>query len=376
MKSALLSMIDYYLSDRSLQRETIFNIPTFNIPGSELELFDTLTSIELHEHKYKIISYGCSLNVSNDQLEGQSCLSRYGFDSPQQTTLESQSWQNQEPTSIIHSRIVSQLCRRLDLTPNPVDIPFLASKLHTTIPTEDLSFDSHSRGELGFASTQTRGETSRLRNLATPMDLDSKALRKLKINAEGTGQEVDEGDGETSFVPSWGQYVRQAMLDYRVLSRSRITKTQTEVRTPASEESESDRDAGMADTYGDSKSNRTAGMTVVDNGETPFVSAVREEVRKDSMMDRAYETDSLKPPPKVLEDIIQWSTDVDFSFSPYIHQRRSVVSPREVRDHEYLGDPSRSDDDLLDSAVQTKPYDTEEKRQIIQKMQLRGEDRI
>lgn len=377
MKSALLSVIDYYLPDLSLQRETIFNVPTFKIPGSGPDLVDTLTSIELHENKYKIISYGCSLNISNDQLEGQYRLSRFGIDSPEQTTLESKSWQNQEPISIVHSRIVSQLCRRLNLSPNPVDIDFLADKLHTTIPTKDLSQDRHGRGELGFTSMQTRGEAVRLRDLSTPIELDSKALRKIGTKADRMGRAVAEEDGETPFVPSWGQYVKQARLDYWVSSESGITQTRSETEALASEENESGGDNGMAGTLGNSKSDQAARMTVVDNGETPYVSPVREEIPRDAMMDLANETDSFKPPPKVLEDIIQWSTDVDFSFSPYIHQRRSVVSPRELKDYEYLGDPSRSDDGLLDSIMQeNKLYNTEEKRQIIQKLQLRGEDRI
>ena len=210
-----------------------------------------------------------------------------------------------------------------------------------------------------------------------PMELDSKALRKGRTNAENMGQEADGGNAETSFVPSWGLYVRQARLDYRVSSEGGITETRSETGAPASEENEFGGHAGMAGTVGNSKSGQTARMTVVDNGETSFVSPVREGTSRDAMVDLANETGSFKPPPKVLEDVIQWSTDVDFSFSPYIHQRRSVVSPRELKDYEYLGDPSRSDDGLLDSVMQeNKLYNTEEKRQIIQKMQLRGEDRI
>src|SRR5271170_6257354 len=138
MKSALLSMIEYYLPDRLLQRPPIYNVPTFNIPGSEPDLLDALTSIELHENKYRIVSYGCSLNLSGDQLVGHSRLSRYGFDTPEITTLTTQSWQNQEPTTHIHSRLVSQLSHRLNLVSTSVSSSLLATKLHTTIPKADV----------------------------------------------------------------------------------------------------------------------------------------------------------------------------------------------------------------------------------------------
>jgi len=349
MKSALSSIIDYYLPHHSSQRDPIFKVPAFKIPGSELDLYEKLTSIELHENKYKVISYGCSLNVSNDHLEGQSRLSRHSFESPEETTLVSQSWQNQEPMSIIHSRLVSELCRRLDITPEPTDIHLLASKLRTTIPREDVSIVRH-RPEPHFASMQTQNRL-KVWNEATPVDIRSTTLQ-FKRPAERTGERVGEIHGEPSSVPSWGEYVRKAISENRLSSQGGISKT-------ISSGIESEEDA------------------VADDGEAPFVSAVREVVPRDAIVDIVDEPNPFKPPPKVLADIIQWSTDVDFSFSPYIYQRKSVVSPRELRDHEYLGDPSRTNDRILDSETHDKkPNDTEAKRQIIQKMQLRGEDRI
>src|SRR5277367_56522 len=202
MKSALLSMIEYYLPDRLLQRPPIYNVPTFNIPGSEPDLFDTLTSIELHENKYRIVSYGCSLNIHNDQLIGQSRLSRYGFDTPEISTLTTQSWQNQELTPKIQSRIVSQLSRRLNLTPTPISLDLLSTKLHTTIPIADLAIDRHRRldapfadpenvlHEMRVASMQRSGQDMPMsvRNLAAPMEFDSRTLR-VKTEAKRKGEE-------------------------------------------------------------------------------------------------------------------------------------------------------------------------------------------
>ena len=109
------------------------------------------------------------------------------------------------------------------------------------------------------------------------------------------------------------------------------------------------------------------------------MSAVREEIPNDTALDLADEVEFFEPPPKVLQDTIQWSTDIDLSFSPHVHPRRSVVSPREFKDQEYLDDPSRSHGGLLDSQTQGNKSlidDEEQRRQIIQRMQLRGEDRI
>ena len=54
--------------------------------------------------------------------------------------------------------------------------------------------------------------------------------------------------------------------------------------------------------------------------------------------------DEAKPPPKVLEQTIKWSS-ADFSFVPHFFpERRTVVSARELQDHEYLGDPPSVDD--------------------------------
>jgi hypothetical protein len=107
------------------------------------------------------------------------------------------------------------------------------------------------------------------------------------------------------------------------------------------------------------------------------VSAVREEIPSETALDLADEVEFFEPPPKVLQDTIQWSTDIEFS--PHVHPRRSVVSPREFKDQEYLDDPSRRNGSLLDSQTQENKRlidDEEQRRQIIQRMQLRGEDRI
>jgi hypothetical protein len=385
MKSALLSVIEHYLPGRLLQRQPIYNIPTFKIPGSESDLLDTLTSIELHENKYRIISYGCSLNLSDDQLIGQSRLSRYGFDTPEITTLTTQSWQNQEPTQHIHSRLVSQLSHRLNLSPTPISSSLLATKLHTTIPKADIAIDRHRRldprfadaenvlNEMRFASMRRRGESMpmRVRNLAAPMEFDSRTLRKIKREAKRRGQEIEEGDEEILFVPSWGQYVRKAMLKYRFSRQSGMIQTiRTEVEPPGSElEDDDDEMAHAMMEYG----------VAVDNGDASYVSAVREEIPSEAAVGLADEVEFFEPPPKVLQDTIQWSTDIDLSFSPHVHPRRSVVSPREFKDQEYLDDPSRRNGGLLDSQTQENKSsidDEEQRKQIIQRMQFRGEDRI
>ena len=362
MKSALLSTIQYYLPGHQLQPHPIYNLPAYKSPISEPNLFDALTSIELHENKYRIISYGCSLNLYNDQLAPHSRLSRYGFPSPGITSLDRQYWQNREPTHTIHSRLVSELSRRLNLTPQPVSISLLAKKLRTTIPEADVAHDKHRRrdtrfagaeNEIRFPSTRKQGDPipTMVRDLDTQMEFNSKSLRKMKRAATRPHQEIDEdGDGEALFVPSWGQYVRKAMLKYRFSRESGILTIGTGVEPSVSlyaGDNEVEIDDVMVDKgleAGVQRSIEDVQRMVVDNRDA---SHVKEERPRDKTTSLQDESETFQPPPN-LDDIIQWSTDVDFSFIPYVHPRRSVVSPRELRDQEYLGDPSRSEGLLLD----------------------------
>ena len=229
--------------------------------------------------------------------------------------------------------------------------------------------------EMRVASMQRSGQDMPMsvRNLAAPMEFDSRTLR-VKTEAKRKGEEIGEEEGENLFVPSWGQYVRKAMLKYRYSRQSGITQTiRTEVHPPKSKLEDDSQmvDAGMENGVPNSDT-----VTVVENGDASYVSAVREEVPRDTALHPADEIEFFEPPPKVLQDTIQWSTDVDLSFSPYVHPRRSVVSPREFKDQEYLGNP---DGGLLDLETQENTRivdDEEQRRQIIKRMQLRGEDRI
>ena len=123
----------------------------------------------------------------------------------------------------------------------------------------------------------------RIRNLAAPMEFDSRTLRKIKREAKKRGQEIEEGDGEILFVPSWGQYVRKAMLKYRFSRQSGMIQTiRTEVEPPGSELEDDDDE--MADA-------KIEYAVAVDNGDASYVSAVREEIPNDTALDLADEVE-------------------------------------------------------------------------------------
>ena len=85
------------------------------------------------------------------------------------------------------------------------------------------------------------------------------------------------------------------------------------------------------------------------------------------------------------EQTIQWSTSADFFFIPhFVDQRRTVVSPLKIQDHEYLGDPPpredfegvlQSDDTKLEPSQNARPNSEKQKR-TVQRMRGYGENRL
>ena len=127
-------MLTHYSPYRSLSHNNS------STDESRLDI-ERLANIELHLNKYKIISYGCSINVSDDQSLGTERLLHYGFPCEGISTLYERGWDKMEPPDILQDRIVAELSTRIGTYPEGVDIPTLSRKLKAEIPTEDTAFD-------------------------------------------------------------------------------------------------------------------------------------------------------------------------------------------------------------------------------------------
>ena len=144
MDSTLVSIIEHYLP-REVQDSSHPGLVQRRLPTTpETQLFNKLASTDLHLNKYRIISYGCSLNIRKDQVLWTRRLTRYGIDSPEITSLDNEGWIS-EPTRFLQSRFVAELSQRIGVLPEPVDTTFLARKLKAQIPTKDRARDRRKR---------------------------------------------------------------------------------------------------------------------------------------------------------------------------------------------------------------------------------------
>src|SRR5579859_1168357 len=152
MNSSLAAMLAHYLPSRGTQMQSAIampftqpHIPISPLHSSASSPFSGLTTIELHENSYKIISYGCSLNVHESQSIATRRLSRYGFPAPETTSLSEQGWVNQESISNIQNQFVQEMTRRFGTQPEVVDIAFLSRRLKAEVPEWDLAMDKVKR---------------------------------------------------------------------------------------------------------------------------------------------------------------------------------------------------------------------------------------
>ena len=129
MHASLHAMVQHYSPYQSLNQQS-----------SSLDI-DRLASVELHENNYKIISHGCSINITVDQSLGTERLLQYGFPCEGVSTLSERGWHISEEPTMLQDRIVAELSRRIGTIPEEIDIPTLSRKLGVEIPTEDTAFD-------------------------------------------------------------------------------------------------------------------------------------------------------------------------------------------------------------------------------------------
>jgi hypothetical protein len=327
----LASLIQHYLPNSHSQG--ISSLGT-SVPVDSSTLH-ALTATELHENKYRVISYGFSLNVYEEQLLGTQRLSRCGLPAPEITTLETAGWINQEPTRLIQMRLVAELTRRIGLEPEEVDIPFLIRKLKADIPVEDLAKDRKRKILPSLRDDDAVLESIRLSSKSN-QDYRRPKVSRRKLPLQNRYDTLRHGAPSITRE----QFVRSAL-------ESRHSKSDTPPDPAPSPDTSSEMPPPLdslekhADSPEESRpvpSITTSVQPLDVASESPIVSILSEEPEEAVEGDR----EMLKPPPKLLQETIKWSTSADFYFVPIsATKRRSVVvSPLELQDEEYLGDPS------------------------------------
>lgn len=359
MASSLKEMVGYYLPSRGSQLQSAMAMP-FSEPHLPLSAFpemldESLTTMELHENSYKIISYGSSINVYAKQTIGSQRLSRYGLSAPTVTTLQERGWVNKEPINIIQDRFVAEMTKRIGTFPEEVDIPFLARKLKAYIPTADLAKDKYRR--VKAVLVENKESPKYTKQLVPNMDMEresSAPSKPLEFAPVSGRQGEDSAVDDELFVPTWGQYVRSATRARQLPSQElpatpEIPPTisvdlEPEITVPENNHvpefgsRKAKDDSSQATTPEQAKSSPVPPGLLSESqtvSTTPTVSA-------DKLPAEATET-----PPKsrlsVLEQTIQWSSSNEILFIPQTvkeaQARRIVVSPRDVQDHLYLDDP-------------------------------------
>jgi hypothetical protein len=395
MDSTLASIIEHYLphevqdySRPGLVRRRLSITP-------ETQLFNKLAITDVHLNKYRIISYGCCLNVRKDQVLWARRLNRYGIDNPEITSLDNEGWTS-EPTRFVQSRFVAELSQRIGVLPESVDTTFLARKLRAQIPIKDKARDRRKSGtpkneeevlkEVRMAGSQEPIPLV-LKEKPEPFRFEAASLRKVDLKGV-----------ETTVVPSWGQYVRMAWLERQSHGLMSTVQTIKPFSQPQVERAVETQPAETEAVCDDVELAEGGTTMLSENGaiyaETSKIlvaeeSAYTSRVTADTLSTRSEvdideDIGEAKPPPKVLEQTIQWSS-ADFSFvPPFFPERRRVVSAREMQDHEYLGDPPSADDihvpptgfDNNNMVNGNRRVLLEQRKRLIQKMRARGEDRI
>jgi hypothetical protein len=320
MNSSLTAILAHYLPSSGTQMQSAMampftqpHIPLSPLHSSTSSPISNLTTIELHENNYKIISYGCSLNVHESQSIGTRRLSRYGFPAPETSSLAEQGWVDQESISLIQDRFVIEMTRRIGTQPEDVDIAFLSRKLKADVPERDVALDKVKRRHPDAITAEDIVEDVRNANsefMERNIDNRRKWTPRLEFNAVSLKKGEDAVlEDNPMLVPSWRQYVRVAL-------KTRLLGGQT---SPTSK-------------------------TVVQKTSS-FKSNVPSEIQRAGSEISQLATRSKRddgPPRKVLEPTIQWSTSAEIFFTPHTVEakdtRRTVVSPRELQDEQYLGD--------------------------------------
>lgn len=341
-----------------------------------------LANTELHQNNYKIMSYGCSINVHQDQSIWSQRLARYGLPGPQITTLDQQGWINQESIAMVEGRFVAEMSRRLGTEPKDVSIAFLSKKLKTEIPTEDLAKDRKEHVNLP-TDEETLMKTVQKASWQSPQTAKEHAI-PFQFNAVSLRGREEPKENERVLVPSWGQYVKVASLDTARFDTFRWRpKLPSSAAGTMSVESIPFRKDSLARTL-----LRKARLTNADVENTGF-----EQNRNTVTATETPKRQPSKPPRTVVEQTIQWSTSSDIFFTPLSAEtaqpRRTLLSPRDLRDDEYLGDapgypssmPSETERVPLDIAEKA---DIQEKRgnmlaqqkRLMEKLRASGEDRL
>lgn len=246
-----------------------------------------LTAIELHENSYKIISYGCSVNVLDDQSLGTERLLQHGFPCEGISTLTERGWDKKEAPNLVQDRIVAELTRRIGTYPEEVDLAFLSRRLKAEIPTEDTAVDKKTGRE------------------------------QIKPKVEGRQSPSIEFQIPANFIP---------------------------ITTPTS---------------------------------------IIQPPRRIQQISQA----APKSSKTILEQTIQWSTSNEVFFVPLTKQepppRKMVVSPRDIRESEYLDDiptPTKSTHTSTDNSKGKKGKEREvmleQQKRLMQRLRASGEDRL
>src|SRR5271156_2761392 len=147
MKHSLSRMVEFYIPNLD-DKENLSNVTYSHgsmlqkLPTSETSLFKELTNFEIHENQYKIVSYGCSLNVRKDQVIWTSRLSRYNLTHPKITSLETENWENHERSRKIQQRFVSEMAKVIDVSPTRFkEVKEFSERLKAIIPLADIAND-------------------------------------------------------------------------------------------------------------------------------------------------------------------------------------------------------------------------------------------
>lgn len=372
MKSSLASMLEHYLPRSSYQavnhsedtiKSQVNALQSKSLQSIADMFMDRLVNIEVHENKYRIASYGCSINVAKDHVNSARRLSRYGLTTLEFTSLESEGWKAPENIPLIHDRFVAEITRRIHLHPDCIPLLALAKKLKAPIPKMDFAKDRLKPVSPGSVSREyvlqrvrmsamrdTLEKGGLLRLPEGPLQLDAPTFRRR-------GQKGDRG----VFVPSWGQFVKRA---WRTRQSGHMSALETLSSYSSGTSSPVYQSLGNLEVPGKMQEEQTVtfmGSNVSEHpsfGATQFPSKERSISTETSSTSTLASEESLhesgiqKPHPKVLEQTIQWSS-AHYLFVPeFVPQRRKfAISPRDVQDSECLDRPLSEQGDAILSAV-------------------------
>lgn len=204
------------------------------------------------------------------------------------------------------------MTRRFGTEPEDVDTAFLSRRLRAEVPERDVAMDKVKRRHPDAITAEdivedVRNANSELRQRS--IDNRRTSTPRLEFNAVSLKKGEDAVlENNPMLVPSWRQYVRVAL-------KTRLLGSPTSATSKATGQTSSFKNNVQSDI-------QRAGSEI------------------SQMATRRRRGDG--PPRKVLEQTIQWSTSAEIFFTPHTVEakdtRRTVVSPRELQDEQYLGD--------------------------------------